>query len=91
MPQYICPLCCRELRNLYSFIKQAQKCNSKLLNVISKKLECLREKIIDVPEKGSELISDTSQQKQHHVDTTEARNERSIEQLEKVEGSEDIK
>lgn len=56
MPQYLCFLCCRELRNTCNFIRQAQYCNIKLLTVISKKLDCLQEKTIDLPESGDEVL-----------------------------------
>ncbi|KAM7364203.1 uncharacterized protein ACRADG_000792 [Cochliomyia hominivorax] len=60
MPQFLCFLCCRELRNTYNFIRQAQYCNTKLIDVISKQLDCLQERIIDLPQQSSqELENDT--------------------------------
>ncbi|XP_023307838.2 zinc finger protein 271-like [Lucilia cuprina] len=53
MPQYLCLLCCRDLRNAYGFIKQAQYCNKKLLNVIAKQLSSLQEKNIILRTQGS--------------------------------------
>lgn len=49
MPQYLCSLCCRQLRNTYAFVRQAQYCNSKLIKVLTKQLDCLREQAIDIP------------------------------------------
>lgn len=50
MPQYLCFLCCRQLKNIYVFIRQAQNCNLKLINVITKQIDCLREQAIDLPQ-----------------------------------------
>ncbi|XP_065371096.1 zinc finger protein 91-like [Calliphora vicina] len=55
MPQYLCLLCCRELRNVYTFIRQAQYCNNKLINVIAKQLASLKEKAIILPQNGNKL------------------------------------
>lgn len=50
MPQYLCFLCCLQLKNTYAFIRQAQNCNLKLINVITKQIDCLREQAIDLPQ-----------------------------------------
>lgn len=50
MPQYLCFLCCNQLKNIYVFIRQAQNCNLKLINVITKQIDCLREQAIDLPQ-----------------------------------------
>lgn len=63
MPKYLCFLCCRELRNTYAFIRQAQYCNIKLVNVISKQLDCLQEKTIDLPQNELEVSIDIKMEK----------------------------
>lgn len=43
LPQYLCLICSKELRDIYTFIQRAQYCNNKLINVITKKLESLEQ------------------------------------------------
>ncbi|XP_037806728.1 zinc finger protein 91-like [Lucilia sericata] len=68
MPQYLCLLCCRDLRNAYGFIRQAQYCNNKLLNVIAKQLSSLQEKAIILPTQGSKLEHPLTIKKENNND-----------------------
>lgn len=55
MPQNLCILCCRELGNACNFIRQAQYCNNKLLNLIAKKFPSLQERAIVFPNNKNEV------------------------------------
>lgn len=68
MPQNLCLLCCRELRNAYTFTRQAQYCNNKLINVIAKQLASLKEKTVILPENGNKLEKSLNIKMENNID-----------------------
>lgn len=92
MPQYLCFLCCRELRNICNFIRQAQNCNVKLLNVISKKLDCLQEKTIDLPACTEVKVLENSvdiKLEENNVELQQDKKEKVVDTLEDVINTEE--
>lgn len=76
MPQNLCFLCCHQLRNTYVFLHKVQDCNLKLIKVIAKQLDCLREQVIDLPELQDEISISSKEENQSNVFGIEDRNTR---------------
>ncbi|XP_065363375.1 uncharacterized protein LOC135956734 [Calliphora vicina] len=72
MPQYLCALCCRELRSTNAFVRQAKNSYNELLNLISKQLVCLQEKTIDLSPNVNELEKSLDIKMENDIDEYQA-------------------